>query len=176
MWHVLVQFSHSVVSDSFRPHGLQHTRLLCLSLAPRGCSNSCPWSWWCHPTISSSVIPFSCLQYFSVSGSFQMSQFFTSSGQSIGVSVSASVLPVYIQGWSPLRLTGLISLLSPGLFDLLNFQESSPALQFKGINSLAFCLLHSPALTTVHDHWKDHSLDYINLCQQSNVSAFQHTV
>ena len=111
-----VQFSCSVMSDSLRPHELQHSRLLCLSPTPRACSNSCPSSWWCHPTISSSVIPFSsCLQSFPESGSFPMSQFFASGGQSIGVSDSSSVLPMNIQDWFPLGVTGLITLQSKGL-------------------------------------------------------------
>ena len=111
-----VQFSHSVVSDSLWPHGLQHTRLLCPSPTPGAGSNSCSWSWWCHPTISSSVIPFSSsLQFFPASGSFAMSQFFTSGGQSIGVSASTSILPVNIQDWFPLGWTGWISLQSKGL-------------------------------------------------------------
>ena len=110
-----IQFSCSVVSDSLRPHGLQHTRLPCPSPTPRACSNSCPSSWWCHPTISSSVVPFSsCLQSFPASGSFQMSQFFASGGQSIGTSVSASDLPKNNQDWFLLVFTGLISLLSKG--------------------------------------------------------------
>ena len=96
------------------PHGLQHTRLPCPSPTPRASSNSCPLSWWCHPTISSSVIPF-CLQSFPASGSFPVSQLFTSGGQSIGASASASVLSINIQGWFPLGLTGLISLQSKGL-------------------------------------------------------------
>ena len=111
-----VQFSHSVVSDSLRPHGLQHARPPCPSLSPRGCSNSCPLSWRCHPTISSSVTPFSsCLQSFPASGSFLMSRLFTSGGQRIGVSASASVLPMNSQDWFPLGLAGLISLQSKGL-------------------------------------------------------------
>ena len=98
------------------PHGLQHARLPCPSPTPGAYSNSCPLSWWCHPTILSSVIPFSShLQSFPASGSFPMSQFFTSGGQSMGVSASASVLPVNIQGWFPLGLTGLISLQSKRL-------------------------------------------------------------
>ena len=102
-----VQFSHSVVSDSLRPHGLQHSRPPCPSSTPRVYSNSCPLSQWCHPTISSSVVPFSShLQSFPASGSFQMSQLFTSGGQSIGVSVSASVPPMNTQDWSPLEWTG----------------------------------------------------------------------
>ena len=97
----------SVVSDSFQPHGLQHTRPSCLSPTPGVYSNSCPLSQWCHPTISSSVVPFSsCPQSFPASGSFPMSQLFTSGGQSIGASASASVLPVNTQDWSPLGGTG----------------------------------------------------------------------
>ena len=104
---VYILFS-SVVSDSLWPYGLQHARPLCTSPTPEVCSNSCPLSWWCHLTSSSSVIPFSsCLQSFSASGSFPMSQFFTSVGQRFGV--SASVLPMNIQDWSPLGLTGWIS-------------------------------------------------------------------
>ena len=109
-------FSSSVVSDALRPYALQHTRLPCPSPTPGACSNSCQLSQWCHPIISSSVIPFSsCSQSFPASGSFPMSRLFTSGGQSIGASASASVLPVNIQGWFPLGLTGLISLLSKGL-------------------------------------------------------------
>ena len=103
-----VQFSHSVMSDSLRRHGLQHARPPCPSPAPRVCSNSCPSSWWCHPTVSSSVIPFSShLQSFPGSGPFPMSQFFASGGQSIGASASTSVLPMHIQDWFPLGWTGL---------------------------------------------------------------------
>ena len=109
-----VQFSRSIVSNSLQPHGLQHTRLPCPSPFPGACSNSCPSSQWCHPTISSSVIRFfSCLQSFPESGFFLISQLFTSGGQSIGA--SASVPPVNIQGWFPLGWTGLISLQSKGL-------------------------------------------------------------
>ena len=111
-----IQFSCSVMSDSLRPHGLQHARPLCPSPTPRVYSNSCPLRRWCHPTISSSVVPFfSHLQSFTATGSFQMSQFFASAGQSIGVSASASVLPVNIQDWFPLGWTGWISLQSKGL-------------------------------------------------------------
>ena len=111
-----VQFSRSVVSDSLWPHGLQHTRPRCLSPTRGACSNSRPLRRWCHPTISSSVIPFSHLQSFPASGSFQMSQFFASGGQSIGASASASVLPMNIQDWFPLGWTGWISLLPKGLW------------------------------------------------------------
>ena len=110
-----VWFSSSVVSNCLWPQGLQHARLPCPSPTPRTCSNSCPLSWGCHPTISSSVIPFSsCPQSFQASGSFPMSQFFTSGCLSIGASASASVLPTNIQDWFPLGLTGLISLQSEG--------------------------------------------------------------
>ena len=111
-----VQFIHSVVSDSLQPLGPQHARLPCPPPTPRACSNSCASSRWFHPTISSSVAPFSsCPQSFPASGSFPMSQFFPSGGQTIGASALASVLPVNIQDWFPLGLTSLISLLSKGL-------------------------------------------------------------
>ena len=103
------------MSDSLQPHGLQYVRLPCPVPAPQVYSNSCPSSQWCHPTISSSVIPFSCLQSFPAPGSFPVSQFFASGGHHIGVSASASVLPMNIQDRFPLGLTGLISLLSKGL-------------------------------------------------------------
>ena len=110
------QFSCSVVSNSLRPHELQHARPPCPSPVPRVHPNSCPLSQWCHPMISSSVIPFSsCLQCFPASGSFQMSQLFALGGQSIGVSASTSVLPMNTQDWSPLGWTGWISLQSKGL-------------------------------------------------------------
>ena len=109
-------FSCSLISNLLRPHGLQHARLFCPPPSPRACSNSCPLSQWCHPTISSTVIPFSsCLQSSPESGSFPMSWLFASGGQSIGASASASVLPMNIQVWFPLGLTSFISLLSKGL-------------------------------------------------------------
>ena len=111
-----VQFSCSVMSDSLWPHEPQHTRPPCPSPTPGAYSNSCPSSRWCHPAISSSVVPFSsCLQSYPASGSFQMSQLFISGGQSIGVSASTSVLPMNTQDWSPLEWTGWISLQSKGL-------------------------------------------------------------
>ena len=118
LWKIPVQhqFSHSVMSDSLQPHGLQHTRLPCSSPNPRACSNSCPSSRRCHPTISSSVALFSSYpQSFPASGSFPVSQFFTSGGPSIGVSPSASVLPMNTQDWFPLGWTGWISLQSKAL-------------------------------------------------------------
>ena len=111
-----VHFSCSVMSDCLWPHGLQHAKPPCPSPAPRVCSNSCPFSQWCHPTISSSVVPFSfCFQSFPASGSFLRSQFFILGGQSIGVSASTLVLPMHIQDWFPSGLNGWISLQSKGL-------------------------------------------------------------
>ena len=124
-----IQFSYSVMSNSLWPHGLQHARLLCPSPTPRACSNSCPSSRWCHPTTSSSVIPFSsCLQSFPASGSFTTSQFFTSDDQSVGVSALASVLPMNIQDWFPLGLTGWISLQSKGLSRVLQHHSSKASI------------------------------------------------
>ena len=112
---ICFKFSHSVVSDSLRPYGLQHSRPHCPSPTPRAYSNSCPLGQWCHPTISSSVVPFSSvLQTFPASGCFLMSQFFASGGQSIRALASASALPINIQDWFPLGLTSLISLQSKG--------------------------------------------------------------
>jgi len=158
LWELIcvdpVQFSRSVMSNSLRPHGLPHTRSPCPSPTPGVYSNLCQLSLWCHPTISSSVIPFSSWpQSFPASGSFQMSQLFASGGQSIGVSASTSVLPVNTQDWSPLGWTGWTPC-SPR-----DSQESSPTPQFKSINSSALSFLHSPTLTSIHDHWKNHSLD-----------------
>ena len=130
------------------------TRLTRLSSSSRACSNSCPLSRWSHPTISSSVIPFSnCLRSFPASGYFLMIQLFASSGQSTGVSASASVLPMNIQDWFPLGWTGLISVQFKGLSRV----SSTP--QFKSINSSVLSLLYSPNLTSIHDHWKNHSPD-----------------
>ena len=142
-----VQFSRSVMSDSLQPHGLQHTRLPCPSPTPGACSNSCPLSQWCHPTISSSVIPFSShLQSFTPSGSFSMNHFFEAGGQSTGVSASASVLPMNIQDWFPLGWTGWIFSQSKGLLRV------SPTPQFKSINSSALSFLYGPTLTFIHDY------------------------
>ena len=122
------QFSRSVVSNSLRPHGLQHTRLLCPSSTPGAYSNSCHLNQICHPTISSSVVPFcSCLQSFPASGSFPMSQLFASGGQNTGVSGSASVLPMNIQDWFPLGWTGWISLQSKGLSRVFSQHHNSKA-------------------------------------------------
>ena len=149
-----IQFSHSVVSDSLWPHGLQHSKLPRPSPTPRAYSNSCPLSQWCHPTTSSSVVSFSSrLQSFPASGSFQMSQFFTSGGQRIGASASTSVLPMNIQDWSPLGWTGWISLLSKGLSRLFS-KTAVQKHQFFGIQ-----LSFSPAFTSIHDYWKNHGFD-----------------
>ena len=143
------------MSDSLQPHGLQHARLLCPSPTPGACSNSCPSSWWFHPAISSSVIPFSfCFQSFPASGSFPMRQFFTSGGQRIGASASASVLPMNIQNWFPLGWTGWISLLSKGLSRVF----SNTTVQKHQFFSAQ---LYDPTLTSTHDYWKNHSFDYI---------------
>ena len=156
---LLLLFSHLVVFNSLWPHGLQHSRLPCPFPSATACSNSSPLSQWCPPTISSSVIPFSsCLQSVAASGSFQMSQLFTSDGQRIGASASTSVPLMNIQDWFPLVLTGLISLQSKGFSRVF----SKP--QFRGINSLAFNLLYGPALTSIHDYWKNHSFDSMDLC------------
>ena len=115
-WKMLLLFNCSVISNSLQPHGLQHDSFPCPSPSPRVCSNSCPFSWWCHPTILPSAVPFfSCFQSFWESGSFLMSWLFALGGKSIGGSASAAVLPMNFQGLFPLELTGLISLLSKGL-------------------------------------------------------------
>ena len=140
------QFSRSVLSDSSRPHESQHARPPCPSPTPGVYSNSCPWSRWCYPAISSSVIPFSfCPQSLPASGSFPMSQLFAWGGQTLGISASTSVLPVNTQDWSPC---------SPR-----DSQESTLTPQFKSMNSSALSFLYSPTLTSIHDHWKNHSLD-----------------
>ena len=139
---------------ALRLHGLQHTRPPCPSPTPRVYSNSCPLSWWCHPTISSSVVPFSSrLQSFLASGSFPVSQFFASGGQSIGVSVSTPVLPMNIQDWFPLELTGWISLQSKGLSSL--FQHHSSKASILRHSAFFTVQLWHPYMT----YWKNHSLD-----------------
>ena len=141
---------------------LVHSRPPSPSPTPKVHSNSCPLSRWCHPTISSSVTPFSShLQSFPASGSFQMSQFFAWGGQSTGVSALTSVLPMNIQDWSPLGWTGWISWrswLETGESPR-DSQESYPTPQFKSINSSALSFLYSSILTSIHDYWKNHSFD-----------------
>ena len=139
------------MSDSLPPHELQHARPPCPSPTPVVYPDSCALNWWCHPTISSSVIPFSsCLQSFPASGSFQMSQLFAWGGQSIGISASASVLPMNTQDWSPLGWTGWISLHSKGLSRV--FSNTT----IKSINALALSFLYRSTLTSIHDYWKNH--------------------
>ena len=141
------QFSPSVMSDSLRPHGLQHARLPCLSPTHGVYWNSCPLSQWYHPTISSSVVPYSsCLQFFLASRSFPMGQIFASSGQSIGASASASVLTMNIQDWFPLGLTGWISLQSKGLSRVFS-NTTVQKHQFFGAQ-----LSCGPTLTSIHDY------------------------
>ena len=148
------------MSDSLRPHGLQHARLPCPSPTPGIYWNSCSLSWWSHPTISSSVVPFSsCLQSFPASVSFLVSQFFISGDQNIGTSASAPVLPMNIQGWLPLGLTGLISLLSKGLSRVF----SNTTVQKH--QSFGIQLFYRLTLTSIHDYWKNHSFDYMDFCQ-----------
>ena len=157
-----VQFT-SVVSKSLQPHGLQHPRPPCPSPTLGACSNSYPSRQWCHSIISSSVVPFSShLQSFPASGTFPVSQFFTSGGQRIGVSASSSVLQMNIQDWFPLGLTGLFSLQPKR-----DSQESSPTPQLGSISFSALSLLYGPTLTSVHDYWKNHSFDYPELHRQS---------
>ena len=151
---LLLLFSLCVISDSLRHHELQHARLPSLSLSPWVHSNSCPSSWWCHPTILSSVIPFSsCSQSSPASGSFQMSHFFASGSQSIGVLASVSVLPKNIQNWFPLEWTGWISLPSKGLLNLLQHHSSKASI----LCYSAFFIVHlsHPYMTT----GKNHSFD-----------------
>ena len=159
-----VQFSHSVESNSLQPHEPQHTRPPCPSPTPGIHPNPCPLTRWCHPTISSSVIPFfSCPQSFPASGSFPMSQLFASVGQSTGVSASTSVLPMNTQDWSLLGWIGWISLQSKGLSRVF----SNTTVQ--SINSLALSFLYSPTLTSIHDYWKNHSVEKTDLCWQSSL-------
>ena len=133
------QFNCSAMPNSLEPHGLQQARLPCPSLTPRTCSNSCPSSWWCHPTISSSVVPFPFhLQSFSASGSFPMNQVFALGTQGIGA--SPSVVPMNVKGWFPLGLTWT-----------------------EGISFSGLSLLYGPILTFVNDYWKYHSFDYTDL-------------
>ena len=165
-YYILLLFSSLVMSNSLWPHGLQHARFPCPSPTPGDFSNSCPLSQWCHPAISSSVIPFSCLQSFPASGSFIMSQFFASGGQSIRTLASASVPSVNIQDWFPSGLTGWISLQSKGLLSRV-FSNTT-------VQKHHFFSAQPPLWSKCHIHiwlWKNHSFDYTDLCWQSNVSA-----
>ena len=147
------------MSDSLGPHALQHARLPCPLPSSWACSNSCPLSHRCHPAISSSVVPFSsCPHFFPASGSFPVSQLFASGWQSIGASVSTSVLPVNIQGWFPLESTGLFSLLSKGLARVF----SSTAVRKDKF--LALSLPYGPTLTSAHDCWETQGFDRADFC------------
>jgi len=163
----MVQYSPSVLSDSLGSHESQHASPPCSSPTPGDYSNSCPSSQWCHPAISSSVISFSsCPQAPQASEIFPMSQLFAWGGQSIGVSASASVLPKNTQDWSPLEWTGCISSRSKGLSRVFSNTR------VQRTNSSALTFFHTPTLTSIHDHWENHSVDYMDLCWQSNVPAF----
>ena len=161
---IFISSVHSIMTNSLQHHGLQYTRPPCPSPTPRACSNSHPSSRSCHPTISSSVIPFSSCPNLSPSGSFPMTWLFTSGSQSIGASASASasVLPVNIQGWFSLRLTGLI-LLSKGLSRVF-----SSTAQFKSINSTVLSLFYGPTVTSIHDYWQSNCFD---LCYKTLVTT-----
>ena len=162
-----IQFSCSVMSDSLWPHGLQRTRHPCPSPTPGDYSHSCPLSRWGNPTIS-----FLCCllllppSIFPSIRSFQMSPFFASDGQNIGVSASVSVLPMNIQNWFPLGWTVWISLQSKGL----SIVFSNATVQKYQFFALSF--LHSPTLTSIHDYWKNRIFDYMELFWQSDASAF----
>ena len=146
------------MSDSLRPHGLQHARLPCPSPIPGACSNSCPSSRWYHPTISSSDVPFSsCLQSFPASGSFSVNQFLALGGQSIGA--SASVLPMDIQDWFPLGLTGLIFLQSKGLSRVVFNSIVQKHQFFSAQLSLWSNSPHLWSKSSIHDYWKNRSFD-----------------
>ena len=149
-----VQVSCSVMSYFLQPHELQHARPPFVSPTPWVHPNPCPLCWWCHPTISPCVIPFSsCPQPCPASGPFQMTQIFTSGGQNSGVSASTSTLPMNTQDRSPLGWTGWISVQPNGLSGVF----SNTTVQ--SINSSALSFLYSPTLTSIHDHWKNHRLD-----------------
>ena len=159
---------HSAMFTSLQPHGLQHARLPCPSPTPRACSNSCPLSQWGHPTISSSVVPFSsCLQSFPVSGSFPMSKFFASGGQSIGASTLASISPSS-------EYSGLISF-RIDWFDLLVVQGTLMSFSSTTVQIYQFFSdqpYYGLALSSICDYWKNHSFDCMDLCQQSNCLCF----
>ena len=162
----LLLFSHPVVSDLATPWTAAR-QPPCLSLSPRVYPSSCSLHQWCCPAISSSDALLSfCSQSFPASGTSLMSHLFASDDQN--TTASASVLPVNIQSWSPLILTDLLAV--QGAFRSIS-STTVRRHQFFGI-----CLLYGPALRTVREHWEDHNLDYTDLCWQTNVSAFQHTV
>ena len=165
--------SEAELCQTLQPHGLLHTKHLCPLLSPVVYSNSCPLRWWCYLTwwcylsLSSSAAPISfCRQSFPASGSFLMRQLFASIGQGIKASASPLVLSMTIQGWSPLGLTGWISLQSKGLSRVFSNTVAQKH-QFFG-------LLSGPTLTSIRDYWKNHSFAYMDLCWQSDISAFKY--
>jgi len=155
----------TLMSDSLWLHGLQYIRLSRPSRSLWVCLNSCPLCRWCYLTISPSFAPFSCSQSFPASDSFPVSQLFASDGQSIRASASASILPLNIQDWFPLGLTGFISLLSKALSRIF-FNITVQRHQF-----FALSLFYGPTLTSIHDYWKNHNFGFMDLCWQSDVSA-----
>ena len=168
---LLLLFTRPVVSNSLWPHGLQPTRPPCSSPSPKVCPNSCPLHQRCHPSISFSDTLFSfCPQSFPASGTFTINWLFASGDQNTRASVSALVLPMRIQRWFPLRLTGLISSLFKGLSRVFSSTAVRRHQFFGALPS------YGPALTNLCDHWEDHSPAYMDFCQQSDVSAFPHTV
>ena len=171
---LLLLFSRPVVSDSWRPHGLQLARPPCPSPSPEVCLSSCPLHEWCHPAIQPShpLMPSSpsVLSLSHHQGLFQWVKLFASDDQNTGLSALHQSFPMRIQSWFPLRLTGLISLLSKGLSGVFSSTTVQRHQFFGAPPSLR------SSLTTVHAHWEDHSLDCMDLCRQSNVSDSQHTV
>ena len=152
-----IQFSRSVMSTSLQPNGVQYARLPCPSPTPRACLNSSQLSQWCHPNITSSVVPFSsCLQSFPAQGSLPMRQLYASGGQSIRIAASASVLPMNTVNWFPSGLTGGITLQSKG--SSRDFSNTT----VQDINSSALSFLYSPTLTSIHDYWKNPIFDRWN--------------
>ena len=158
-----VQFSRSVVSDCLWPHGLQHTRPPCPSPTPGVHSDLCPSSQWCHPAVSSSVVPLSCPQSLPASGSFPMSQLFTGGGQNIGVSALASVLPMNTQDWSPLEWTGWISLQSKGLSRVMSKVGANYIWWCPCVCSLLLCCWKRVFAMTNVFSWQNS----VNLCPSS---------
>ena len=172
LWRVtllFLLFNHQVVSNSLQPCGLQHARLSCPLLSPGVCSNSCPLSQWCHPTISSSVTLFSCTQSFLASGSFPTSRLFASGGPSIRAVASGLVLSMNIQDWLSSGLTGWSPCCprNSRVFSSTTIQKHQ---------LYTHSLLYGPTLISLHDYWKNHSFYQMDICWQSDVSAFSYAV
>ena len=159
------------MSNFLQHHGPQHTKFLCFLPSPRVCSNSCPLSCWCYLIMLFSATLFSfCLQSFPALGYFPVSCLFTSGNQSIAASSSVSLLPMNIQGWFPIGLTDLMSLLSKG------FSRVFSRLQFESIHSSVLRLLYGPTFTFIHDNWKNRNFGCMDNCWQNDVSAFSYAV